>query len=1090
MDVYVVELAADRFARLEVEQRGADVAAALIAPSGETVVTVDGPTGGRGIEAVSILTAAVETPHAGPAGRYRLEIESPYDDVPAGDYTLRYRELRPAVDADRDRIVAERSYAAAIFRWGAGDTEAAIAGIESALPLWERAGEVRRLAEAWSSLGALRRGRGEVAHEAECWEQALVHWTELGDAERQAEVLNSLGTAYGRAGRTAEALERSRRAAELFAALGHRRGEAAALNNLGSVLRQSGELDTAQERFVRSLELRRQTGDRQGEARTLNNLGLTRFQRGELDAAISDYRAALALARRIGDRQAEAASLNNLSAAYDRLGELERSLESYREVLRFNREIGDLRAQAIALSNLGTLYGRLGERETGIDYYQQAVELAREAGDRFVEAAALDNIGWMLLALERPGEAVPYAEDALALAGEIGHASREVYAHIHLAVAHSETGDTAAAREQAGHAMQRAREIGDPFLEGTAARTLGEVLIRGGDAAAAFEPLNRALEIDRRLGVRAGEAHSLHELALATREQGDLATAASLAEQAVGLVESLRTEVAVQDLRATFLASKLDFYELWIDLLMALHREHPGGGWERRALAAAEQARARSLLDSLSQVRGEILRGVDPKLLAEERRLRRLLNALERSRQELAGAPAGDRTDPGTAQSRLQRRIQELTGEYRTLEARIRLASPRYAQLTQPRPLSVSDVQQRVLDPESLLLQYSLGRERSWLWTLSASSVEVHELPPRAEIERQARRVYELLTARNRTVDGEGASERAERIADADAAFPAAAATLSQTILGPAAERLGDRRLVMVADGALQYIPFAALPRPGSDRPLLADHEVVSLPSASAFAALRRELAGRPAPPEQLAVLADPVFDARDPRVAAARRAEQDAPAGNGDGGGGGGRDALLRGGSYRRLRFSRAEAEAIAALVPADERLKALDFAASLETATGGTLGSYRLVHLATHGVLNSDYPALSGLVLSLVDENGAPREGFLRLHDIYNLELNADLVTLSACETALGREIRGEGLVGLARGFMYAGSARVVASLWSVQDRATAKVMAAFYSAMLDGEQRPAAALRAAQLELRASERWRAPYYWSGFVLHGEWR
>jgi CHAT domain-containing protein len=189
-------------------------------------------------------------------------------------------------------------------------------------------------------------------------------------------------------------------------------------------------------------------------------------------------------------------------------------------------------------------------------------------------------------------------------------------------------------------------------------------------------------------------------------------------------------------------------------------------------------------------------------------------------------------------------------------------------------------------------------------------------------------------------------------------------------------------------------------------------------------------------------------------------------------------------------LRFSRTEAEQIARLASSGGVLKALDFDASRETALRSELGQYRIVHFATHSVLNNEHPELSGVVLSLVDRYGRPRDGFLRLYDIYNLDLRADLVVLSACQTALGEEIRGEGLIGLTRGFLYAGAPRVVATLWKIDDRTTAEVMQRFYEQMLGRGRRPPDALRAAQIELWKMRGWDAPYYWAAFTLEGEWR
>ncbi len=187
---------------------------------------------------------------------------------------------------------------------------------------------------------------------------------------------------------------------------------------------------------------------------------------------------------------------------------------------------------------------------------------------------------------------------------------------------------------------------------------------------------------------------------------------------------------------------------------------------------------------------------------------------------------------------------------------------------------------------------------------------------------------------------------------------------------------------------------------------------------------------------------------------------------------------------------FTRQEAEQIFAIAPNAANLKAIDFKANYATATSGELGQYRYLHFATHGLLDSERPGLSALVLSLVDEQGKPQDGFLRAKDIYNLSLPAELVVLSACQTGLGQEIKGEGLVGITRGFMYAGAARVVVSLWSVNDKATAELMTKFYQKMLKEGQSPAAALRAAQVEMWKQKQWQSPFYWAAFVMQGEWK
>jgi CHAT domain-containing protein len=326
-------------------------------------------------------------------------------------------------------------------------------------------------------------------------------------------------------------------------------------------------------------------------------------------------------------------------------------------------------------------------------------------------------------------------------------------------------------------------------------------------------------------------------------------------------------------------------------------------------------------------------------------------------------------------------------------------------------------------------------------------------------------------------------------------------------LLAPVAEQLGTRRLVIVADGALHYIPFAALPVPqeaqrqSSDPragpvPLIVRHEIVNLPSASTLSVLRRELKGRAPAPKLVAVLADPVFDINDVRL---RRATKEVT-GRGESIGSEVSSKLQRSiketglanGEWPppRLLGTRREALAILSLAPESKRRQALDFEASRETITGSDIGQYQIVHFATHGLLNSRHSELSGIVLSLVDRQGRARDGFLRLHEIYDLRLGADLVVLSACQTGLGKEIRGEGLVGLTRGFMYAGAPRLVTSLWQVDDKATSELMARFYRGMFVRKLTAASALRAAQIEMWRQKDWQSPYYWAAFALQGEWR
>jgi CHAT domain-containing protein len=423
--------------------------------------------------------------------------------------------------------------------------------------------------------------------------------------------------------------------------------------------------------------------------------------------------------------------------------------------------------------------------------------------------------------------------------------------------------------------------------------------------------------------------------------------------------------------------------------------------------------------------------------------------------------------------------MDALTIELQRVQTQIRQKSPGYSALTQPQPLTLAEIQRQALDDDTILLEYSLGKERSYLWAVTPATINSYELPKREEIETAARRVYELLSDTS-GVRGQAARPRDAPLKEAGGRYLAAATGLSRMLLGPVAGQLGKKRLLIVADGMLHYIPFGALPDPnrfegsdGSWQPLVVEHEIVNLPSASTMAVLRRKLAGRKPANRTLAVLADPVFSKDDERIRPSARstAPQTAqPAPNPI------NERILvqiagaAPGNLRipRLPFTRQEAEQILPLVPAGAGMKALDFEANRATAMSEQLSQYRYVHFATHGLADSERPELSTILLSLYDKDGRPQDGFLRAHEIYNLNLPAELVTLSACETGLGKLTKGEGLVSLTRGFMYAGAARVVVSLWSVNAPATAELMTKFYKRALVNGERPAAALRAAQVEM----------------------
>ncbi|MDJ0554507.1 MAG: CHAT domain-containing protein, partial [Microcoleaceae cyanobacterium MO_207.B10] len=622
------------------------------------------------------------------------------------------------------------------------------------------------------------------------------------------------------------------------------------------------------------------------------------------------------------------------------------------------------------------------------------------------------------------------------------------------------------------------RQVGDKGGEAYTLKNIGRVYNDLGENEKALSLLNQALPLSQMVGDRNNEATILYEISLLKRNQGHLTESLTFIEKSLEIIEDLRTKVASTKLRASYFATVQDRYEFYIDLLMQLHQQNPNQGFDAKAFHASERSRARTLLELLNEARVNIRQGIDPQLATAEKDLQQKLNAIEKRRIELL---SGEYTPEQKAN--IEQTRDKLIDEYDQLRNKIRATSPNYAALTQPQPLSLKEVQQQVLDDDTLLLQYSVGEKASYLWAITKDNIHSYQLPPAAEIKNAATDLIGSITN----------PRKRDNLATVDSAADA----LTEIILKPVTDKLTKKRLLIVADGILQYIPFSTLSIPGTTtegagyQPLIAKYEIVNLPSSTTIANIRNGTKSRKLAPKKVAIIADPVFSTDDVRVtgntttastATSRSSALPLEAQQLD------RAARYLDIEWKRLPATRTEAEAILAIVPENERIYTFDFDANRDIATSEELAKYQILHFATHGFANSQQPELSGIVMSLVDKNGNWQNGFLRLNDIFNLNLPAELVVLSACKTAWGKDIKGEGLVGLTRGFMYAGAKRVVGSLWFVDDAATADLMSQFYQGMLSEGLSPGEALRAAQLKMW--QQGMSPYYWGAFTLQGEWQ
>jgi CHAT domain-containing protein/Tfp pilus assembly protein PilF len=868
-----------------------------------------------------------------------------------------------------------------------------------------------------------------------------------------------------------KAIAKFEQALPLYQKIGDRSSEAFTVAHLGKIYSDLGQQQKALFYLNQALLLRRQIEDKMGETITLNNIGSVYSDIGELQKALDFFHQALLIKREIKDKTGEARIINNIGNVYINSGEEQKALDYFQQSLIIRREVGDKIGEARTINNIGLIYLNLGQQQKAIDYFNQSLALNQEMGDKLAASTALNNIATVYSDLQQEQKALEFLQKSLVIAKSLGNKSGEARTLNNIGNIYSKIGEKQKALDYFNQSLPLFQSVENKLGLAANLNNIGLIYSDIGEQPKALNYYQQALSLYQKVGNRGGEALAIYNMASAERKQGNLNNALNQIKIVINIVEDLRTKINSQELRASYFATVQNYYQFYIDLLMQMHKQEPSKGYDALALQTSERARARSLLELLTEAKADIRQGVEPKLLSQERDLQKQIDVLEKRRIQLLG---GNYTKAQV--QTLEKENEAVLEQYQQVQIKIRATSPRYAALTQPQPLSLAQIQQQVLDENTLLLEYSLGEQRSYLWAVTNKSITSYELPKRAEIEAIVQKFRQEIT-----------TPYLKHSPSLD--------TLSQIILAPVAPQLENKRLVVVSDGALQYVPFAALTKPNSQKtskyePLLINHEIITLPSASTVAILRNEHKQRKPVAKTLIVLADPIFSLDDERLQSKVQTSPPAvtePNLNTLALNRAAKDSEL---NFERLKFTRHEAEQILALVPANKAKSAFDFTASRNTATSKDLSQYNIIHFATHGILNSKHPELSGIVLSLFDDKGMPQNGFLRLHDVFNLNLKAELVVLSACKTGLGEEVKGEGLVGLTRGFMYAGSPRVVVSLWSVDDQATSELMKAFYQKMLQQGLKPAAALRTAQLEIWRTKKYAAPYYWAAFTLQGEWR
>ena len=905
---------------------------------------------------------------------------------------------------------------------------------EQSARLFEAGGATEPAAEAYLEAADISSLFSQYREAREAYRQVM----RLGASEARCKAKSRTARTYATTGPVALADRTSSEATQFCHGLGQR-AETEALEARGEALESAGQHAESAELLEQAARSFDAMGDQEGKAESLLMLAAALYSEGQQERSFAVAAQALELWTSLDDRYGVGRIRGALGTFAVARGEFETAQCNYKIAEPLLRGVGNRDEEASVLNGLGYASREVGDAQKSLEYYQKARSAFASIEDLAGEHEAITGMGKALLGMKRHKELLPLYTAELRLANRSGDPALIASSLGDMASLYEAEGKYDVAQRYYRRALSTYQNAKHLYGEGDMLLRLGRLQSLQGKYTEALTELDAAEELKEKTDQIEEEAKIQFEKARVLMRLDRLDEAMDAIKRTLDIVEHQRITIAEFDSRASYFASVHRYYGLYIDLLMHLDERNPGQGFATKAFEASERSKVRSLLDLLTTSARDAACG---DLLAKQ--LTNTENA-----PESTAARAGEMLAPTLTLEQAQAQLESGT----------------------------------------ILLEYSLGEERSFLWVVGQHDLAAHELPKSVLISN----LVELLRAAlvpPRLEGQESVNEYQERVHKLERDYGKTSRELSRVVLGPT--RLQQvKRVLVVPDGILQYTPFAALPEPGANSgPLIARYEVDILPSISVLETVRKATHERPRPTSIVAIFADPVFERVDPRVM--HRSQKNASLGERP-------TSLTRaiqdlgGRQYiARLPASRNEANAIAGIFRSHNlegvRL-ALDFDASRDNVVKNGLSQFQLIHFATHGVVDAEHPELSGLILSLVDARGTKQDGYLRIGDIYKLKLAADLTVLSSCESAMGKNLESEGIIGLPRAFLYAGSKSVIASSWKVDDEAAARLMSALYTRIRNGEG-PGSALRGAQLEMMRDERFSKPYYWAAFSVQGEYR
>lgn len=898
--------------------------------------------------------------------------------------------------------------------------------------------------------------KGDYDKSLELSEKALAIHTELQNREQMARTLENFANIYYRKADYDKSIDYFSQSLAISKEIGNKDLMLTALTNLSPVYWVKRDFDKAIEISMQAEKIAEELGDEEFIAIILGNRSIIYGDRGDYVKELQMKERSVAIFQKIGNLPHLANAYQNIGGVQINSGNYGKAQESFQKSLDLAEKINDKPLMGVVLTNMAELHLQMGSYDIALDNAQKSLKVMKEVGEQRGAADALEMVGMIHAATGNYNAALKSFKEVFRIGEEIKDQAKIASSQYQIGVIYAKLGDYDQALANYGKALSLYEAAGIKPQMGKCYMMIGSAEFSKKEFAKADDAFTQSIALLKETGTQDVLWRAIYNKGLLNRDQGNLAEAAKSMKEAVEVLDRVRAEVFLPEQKWMFLEDRLDVYEDLIRLM--INSQNIADAFDY-----TQKSKARAFLDLLSEAHIDPQQNLSNENYEEKKHLQAEMMNLNQSIKE---EYENEKLDQSAIRE-LQKERNRLDDQYLNLMVKIRQENPRYAGLQYPEPLKLADAQ-KLIDKDSVLMEYFVGKKESFCFVITADDSKAFSLPNEKNLNEQIRLITEAIQKPDPVWETTSGMYRQ---------YAATARLLYKKLLEPAGVSLQKKRLIIAPDGMLGYLPFESLLTTGGDFQQIdfsklsyvgSNYEIQYVPSISVLAAIEQN---RPAKVEDhrkaFIAFADPLSHPGVPRnISELNRSVRDGSE------------------SLQELSYAKAEVEEISKLYPKGSTTLLIGKDATEENAKQLDLQDYRIVHFASHGLIDEEHPQFSSLILN----SGGKEDGYLTMREVFDLKLNADLVVLSACKSGLGQRIRGEGITGLSRSFFGAGASSVLVSLWNVYDRSTSDFMSSFYDQMEASKLNRAAALKAARRKMILSKKYSHPYYWSPFILIGK--